>query len=84
MSRQRPSRAFVRKAHRAFGRMTDLQRELFRALRFEEGVTRPELAKRHGITEAAVDEQFVQALIIFSRSIREPEPWWRRLWPWSW
>jgi RNA polymerase sigma-70 factor (ECF subfamily) len=62
--------------------MTDLQRELFWALRFEEGVTRRELAQRHGVTEAAVDEQFVQALNIFSRSIREPEPWWRRLCPW--
>jgi DNA-directed RNA polymerase specialized sigma24 family protein len=82
MSRQRPSRAFVRKAHRAFARMTDLQRELFWALRFEEGVTRPELARRHGITEGQVDEQFVEALIIFSRGIREPEPRWHRLWPW--
>jgi len=82
MSRQRPSRAFVRKARRAFARMTDLQRELFWALRFEEGVTYSKLAQRHGISEAQVEEQFAQALIIFSRSIREPESWWRHLWPW--
>jgi DNA-directed RNA polymerase specialized sigma24 family protein len=82
MSRQRPSRAFVRKAHRGFNRMTDLQRELFLAMRFEEGVTRPELAQRYGISEGQVDEQFVEALIIFTRSIRESEPWWGRLWPW--
>jgi DNA-directed RNA polymerase specialized sigma24 family protein len=82
MSAQRPSRAFVRKAHRAFGRMTELQRELFLALRFEEGMTFAKLAQRHGITEADVEQELTQAFIIFSRSIREPEPWWWRLWPW--
>jgi RNA polymerase sigma-70 factor (ECF subfamily) len=82
MSPQPLSRAFVRKALRAFARMIDVQRELFWAMRFEEGVTRPELPRHHGISEGQVDEQFVEALVIFTGSIREPEPWWRRLWPW--
>jgi RNA polymerase sigma-70 factor (ECF subfamily) len=81
MTGQRLPRSFVRKARRAFARMTDLQRALFWAMRFEDGVTYPKLAQRHGISEAQVEEQFAHALIIFSRSMREPEPWWRRLWP---
>ncbi|MBB3938902.1 sigma factor-like helix-turn-helix DNA-binding protein [Novosphingobium fluoreni] len=82
MSEQRPSRAFVRKARRSLRRMTNLQREVFLAMRFEEGVTYAQLAKRYGLTESEVQHAFASALFIFAKSIRKPEPWWWRLWPW--
>ena len=82
MSEQRPSRAFFRKARRSLRCMTDLQREVFLAMRFEKGVTYAQLAKRHSLTEDEVQHAFASALFIFAKSIRKPEPWWWRLWPW--
>jgi RNA polymerase sigma-70 factor (ECF subfamily) len=59
--------------------MTDRQRAIFWAMRLEE-VSYPELAKRHGISADEVQAEFTAALILFTRILREPEPWWRRLW----
>jgi RNA polymerase sigma-70 factor (ECF subfamily) len=61
--------------------MTARQRAIFWAMRLEE-TSYPELAKRHGISADEVQVEFTAALILFSRILREPEPWWRRLWPW--
>jgi RNA polymerase sigma-70 factor (ECF subfamily) len=61
--------------------MTELQRAIFWAMRFEE-IGYPELAERHGISTDDVQAEFTAALTIFFRTLREPEPWWRRLWPW--
>ena len=82
MTEQRYSRAFVRKARRGLAAMTDLQREVFWAMRFEDGMTYAKLAERHGLTQAQVGQEFAGALYILARAVREPEPWWRRLWPW--
>jgi len=82
MSEQRSSRAFFKKARRSLRRMTDLQREVFLAMRFEKGVTYTKLAERHGLTESEVQHAFASALFIFAKSIRKPEPRWWRLWPW--
>jgi RNA polymerase sigma-70 factor (ECF subfamily) len=81
MIEQLDPHVFRRRGRRALRRMTELQRAIFWAMRFEE--TRyPELAERHGISADDVQAEFVAALTIFFRTLREPEPWWRRLWPW--
>jgi DNA-directed RNA polymerase specialized sigma24 family protein len=82
MIEQRYTRAFVRKARRGLNSMSELQREVFLAMRFEEGMTYAQLATRLGLTESEVQHAFACALFIFAKRIREPEPWWRRLWPW--
>lgn len=45
-------------------------------------VSYPELAERHGISADEVQAEFTTALILFMRTLREPEPWWWRLWTW--
>jgi DNA-directed RNA polymerase specialized sigma24 family protein len=82
MSEQRYSRASVRKARRSLASMNDLQREVFCAMRFEADMTYAKLAERHGLTEVEVQCAFAGALYVLARAIREPEPWWRRWWPW--
>jgi len=74
-------RAFQRRARKALRRMRPLDRELFIAVRLEQ-VSIPELARRHGISEAEVEAALVRALAMLARTVCEPEPWWRRLWPW--
>lgn len=64
---------------RAIRRMTPLQREVFRALRFEDA-TYGELAQRHGITVRQVGDAFMQALLILDAAFDERTPWWRRAW----
>ena len=82
MSEQRYSRAFVRKACRGMRAMSDLQREVFWAMRLEEDMTYAKLATRHGLSEAEVQHVFASALYVLAQAVRAPEPWWRRLWPW--
>ncbi len=82
MSEQRTWRAFVRKARRSLRRMSKLEREVFLAMHFEEGVTYAQLATRHGLTESEIQHAFACALFSFAKSIRKPESWWWRLWPW--
>lgn len=74
-------RRFGRRGRRALRRMTDLQRAIFLAMRFEDS-SYPELAERHGISVYQVEAEFAEALKILARAFREPEPWWRSLWPW--
>jgi DNA-directed RNA polymerase specialized sigma24 family protein len=74
-------RIFRRRGHRALRRMTERQRAIFWAMRFED-TSYPELAERHGIGADDVQAEFTAALILFMRTLREPEPWWLRLWPW--
>lgn len=81
MTDRLPPRVFRRRGHRALRRMSDLQRAIFWAMRFEE-IGYPELAERHAISVEDVQAEFAAALTIFFRMLREPEPWWRRLWPW--
>ncbi|RZA27681.1 MAG: iron dicitrate transport regulator FecR [Proteobacteria bacterium] len=82
MTDPRSTRAFHRKARRALRRMTKLQRDVFLAMRFEQGVTYAVLAIRHGIPASQVQREFALALHTLWRTTREPEPWWRRWWPW--
>jgi len=82
MSEQRYSRVFVRKASRGMRAMSDLQREVFWAMRLEEDMTYAKLARRHGLSEAEVQRVFAGALYVLAQAVRAPEPWWRRLWPW--
>ncbi|HCW61038.1 MULTISPECIES: sigma-70 region 4 domain-containing protein [Sphingobium] len=81
MTDQLPLRVFRRRGHRALRRMTERQRAIFSAMRLEE-TSYPELAERHGISAEEVQAEFAAALKIFLRTLREPDPWWQRLWPW--
>jgi DNA-directed RNA polymerase specialized sigma24 family protein len=81
MTDRLPSHVFRRRGQRALRRMTQRQGAIFWALRFED-VGYPELAQRHGIGVGEVQAEFAEALKIFVRTLHEPEPWWRRLWPW--
>ena len=81
MTDQLPPHVFRRRGHRALRRMTKRQRAIFCAMRFKE-IGYPELAERHGISADEVQAEFTAALNLFTRMLREPEPWWRRLWPW--
>lgn len=78
-----PSPVIRRRGKRALRRMSRRQRAIFLALRFEQ-VGYAELAARHGMTSAEVQAHFAAALRIFLRSLREPDPWWRRAWDWLW
>ena len=81
MSGKLSPRAFRRRGRRGLRRMTDLQRAIFCAVRFEEA-TFAELAERHGISEDVVVALLAAALRTLSAAVRQPEPWWRRVWPW--
>ena len=81
MSGKLSPRAFRRRGRRGLRRMTDLQRAIFCAVRFEEA-TFAELAERHGISEDLIQSLLTAALRVLSAAVREPEPWWRRVWPW--
>lgn len=74
-------RRFRWRGRRALRQMTDLQRAIFLAMRFEDA-SYPELAERHGISVGQVEAEFAEALKILVHAFREPEPWWRNLWPW--
>jgi DNA-directed RNA polymerase specialized sigma24 family protein len=74
-------RAFRRKGLRALRRMSDRQHAIFCAVRFDDA-SYVELANRHGISVGEVEAELIQALIILSRTLRKPEPWWCRFWPW--
>lgn len=80
-SRQPSHRALLRAERRGLRRMTSFQREVFLALRVET-VTYADLARQHGVGLAEIETAFTQALLILMRSVRDPEPWWCRLWPW--
>ena len=80
MTDQLSLHVFRRRGQRALRRMTARQRAIFWAMRFEE-IGYPELAARHGISADDVQSEFAAALTLFFRTLHEPEPWWRRLWP---
>lgn len=61
--------------------MTELQRAIFLAVRFEDAGY-PELAKRHDMSVRQVEAEFAAALKILVQAFREPEAWWRKLWRW--
>ncbi|NLR73506.1 iron dicitrate transport regulator FecR [Novosphingobium sp. ERN07] len=79
MSAALPPRVFQRRGRRALRRMTERQRAIFWAMRFET-TSYAELARRHAISAERVEAEFAQALRILVRTLHEPEPWWRRLW----
>ncbi|CAH0356987.1 MAG: sigma factor-like helix-turn-helix DNA-binding protein [Sphingobium sp.] len=81
MTERLPPHVFRRRANRALRHMTERQRAIFWALRFEK-VSYAELAGRHGISADEVQSEFTAALTIFFRTLSEPEIWWQRLWPW--
>lgn len=81
MTERLPLHVLRRRGFRALRRMSKRQRAIFWALRFEE-IDYPALGERHGISTEMVQAEFVAGLTLFLRTLREPEPWWRRLWPW--
>ena len=81
MTERLPTHVFRRRGFRALRRMSERQRAIFWAMRFED-VDYPTLGERHGISAEEVEAEFAAALTLFVRTVREPEPWWRRLWPW--
>lgn len=81
MTERLPPHVFRRRGFRALRRMTERQRAIFWAMRFEE-IDYPTLAHRLGISAAEAEAEFAAALTLFVCTVREPEPWWRRLWPW--
>ncbi|MGN8000139.1 sigma factor-like helix-turn-helix DNA-binding protein [Sphingomonas sp. 22176] len=81
MTERLPPHVFRRRGFRALRQMTERQRAIFWAMRFEE-IDYPTLGERHGISAEEVEAEFAAALTLFMRIIDTPEPWWRRLWPW--
>jgi RNA polymerase sigma-70 factor (ECF subfamily) len=79
MTGQLAPRRFGRRGRRALQRMTERQRAIFLAMRFEDA-SYPELAARHGIRVHQVEAEFAEALEILVRAFREPQPRWRSLW----
>ena len=73
-----PLRVFLRRGRRALRRMSDLQRTIFFEIRME-ALSYEQLAERHGITQGKAEEEFAAALRIYSLTLHEHEPWWRRL-----
>jgi len=78
MTGQLAPRRFGRRGRRALQRMTERQRAIFLAMRFEDAGY-PELAERHGISVPEVEAEFAEALRVLVRAFREPEHRWRRL-----
>lgn len=78
MSAALPPRVFLRRGRRALRRMSALQRAIFFEIRMED-LRYAQLATRHGITAKQAEQEFAAALRIYLRTLREPEPWWRRL-----
>ncbi|EKU75598.1 hypothetical protein [Sphingobium yanoikuyae] len=78
MTDKLPLRVFLRSGRRSLRRMTALQRTIFFDIRMED-LTYAQLAERHGISVEQAEEEFAAALRVFLRTLREPEPWWRRL-----
>jgi DNA-directed RNA polymerase specialized sigma24 family protein len=74
-------RAFRRKGLRGLRRMSGRQRAIFCAVRFDDA-SYVALAQRYGSSVSEIEAELAAALIILSRTLREPEPWWRRWWPW--
>jgi DNA-directed RNA polymerase specialized sigma24 family protein len=77
MTGQLAPRRFGRRWRRALQRMTERQRAIFLAMRFED-IGYAELAERHGISVREVEAEFAEALEVLIRAFREPQPWWRR------
>lgn len=74
MSDRLDPRVFRHRGHRALRQMTERQRAIFWAMRFEE-ISYPELAERYGISADVVQAEFTAGLIVFTRALRGPEPW---------
>lgn len=72
-------RAFWRRGQRGLRRMTERQRAIFAAVRFEEA-SYAELAERHGISVETVQAELAQALSTLTRAVHGR--WWQRWWPW--
>jgi len=79
MTRQVCERRFCRRGRRALRRMTERQRAIFIAMRFE-GASYAELAQRHGISVEAVQAELAKALSTLTRAVYGH--WWQRWWPW--
>jgi DNA-directed RNA polymerase specialized sigma24 family protein len=79
MTGQLAPRRFGRRGRRALQRMTERQRAIFLAVRFED-TGYAELAARHGISVREVEAEFAEALNVLVRTFHEPAPWWRRRW----
>ena len=79
MTRPVRERRFRRRGRRALRRMTERQRAIFTAMRFE-GASYAELARRHGISVEAVQAELAKALSILTRAVYGH--WWQRWWPW--
>jgi DNA-directed RNA polymerase specialized sigma24 family protein len=72
-------RVFWRRGQRGLRRMTERQRAIFAAVRFE-GASYAELAERHGITVDEVQAELGKAISRLARAVHGH--WWQRWWPW--
>jgi len=79
MTRPVCERRFRRRGRRALRRMTERQRAIFTAMRFE-GASYQDLAERHGLSVEEVQRELACALLWLSRAVHGR--WWQRWWPW--
>lgn len=74
-------RRSLRRAERAVGRMSDLEREVFLAIRVDE-LSYPEIAVKIGIGVAEVEQLFAASLAVLVKAMDENDPWWWKFLPW--
>ncbi|MGC6399501.1 hypothetical protein ACNI3Q_02850 [Sphingomonas sp. FW199] len=67
---------------KALRRMSPLARQLILALRADPSLSNEALAKMFVISVARVEAALVEGLKRLIEAGREPDPFWRRLWPW--
>ncbi|MDG5487264.1 hypothetical protein NYR55_01300 [Sphingomonas sp. BGYR3] len=67
---------------KAMRRMSPLARQLILALRSDPSLSNEALAMMFGISVGRVEAALVEALKRLIEADREPDPIWRRLWPW--
>lgn len=71
-------RELRQRLQRASARMTPLQRDVMRQLRFDE-TSSTNVAAALGVAEAEVCQAFTAALVILDQELERPFPWWKRL-----
>jgi DNA-directed RNA polymerase specialized sigma24 family protein len=73
----REDRLRLWRAERAVGRMEEMDRKVFLAIRVEE-LSYSEIAARFGISVADVEWHFAGSLRVLVTAMDEKDPWWWR------
>lgn len=81
MLMSREDRQRLRRAERAVGRMSHLERDVFLAIRVDE-LSYPEIAAKFGMSVAEVEQHFAASLDVLLKVMEEKDPWWWKFWPW--